>query len=66
MNDFDWPKIYWKDGDKWVFTFVENGKAREGTISKRNAAILMKSIADAFERDNRDTKLVEWQQRVAV
>lgn len=67
MNiEIDWPKCYWAEGDKWVFSCVEAGRAKQYSISKRNAAILAKSIADSFERDNRDPKLVEWEHRVAI
>jgi len=67
MNiEIDWPKVYWQEGDKWIFSCVEAGRAKQYSISKRNAAILAKSIADAFERDTRDKQLVEWHRRVAV
>ena len=67
MNiEIDWPKIYRSEGDKWIFTCVEAGRAKQYSISKRNAAILAKSIADSFERDCRSPELVEWQHRVAV
>lgn len=66
MNEIDWPKIFWADGDKWIFTFVENGKAREAVISKRNVGILAKSIGDAMEREYRPVELVAWQKKIAV
>jgi hypothetical protein len=62
----DWPKVYWADGDDWVFSWVEAGRAKQVSISKRNAAILAKSIGDAFEREYRDASLIEWDKRVAV
>lgn len=62
----DWPKVYWQDGGDWIFSYVEAGRAKQVSISRRNAAILAKSIADSFERDNRDPKLVEWEHRVAI
>lgn len=62
----DWPKVYWQDGDEWIFSYVEAGKAKQVLISKRNAAILAKSLGDAFEREFRDGRLVEWQHRVAI
>lgn len=64
--EIDWPKVFWQDGDNWIFSYVEAGRAKQVSISRRNAAILAKSIGDAFEREFRDPKLVEWDQRVAV
>ena len=67
MNlEIDFPKVYWQDGDNWIFSYVEAGRARQFSVSKRNVGILARSIGDAMEREFRDKKLVEWDQRVAV
>jgi hypothetical protein len=67
MNlEIDFPKVYWQEGDNWILSYVEAGRAKQFSISKRNAAILAKSLGDAFEREFRDKKLVEWERRVAV
>ena len=67
MNiDVDFPKVYWQDGDNWILSFVEAGRARQFSISKRNVGILAKSIGDAMEREYRPAALVEWERKVAV
>ena len=67
MNiEIDWPKVYWAEGDKWVFSCVEAGRAKQYSISKRNVGILAKSIGDAMEREYRPAALVEWERKVAV
>lgn len=67
MNvEIDWPKVYFAEGDKWIFSCVEAGRAKQFSISKRNVGILAKSIGDAMEREFRDKKLIEWERRVAV
>lgn len=67
MNiEIDWPKVYWQEGDKWVFSYVEGGRAKQMTISKRNVGILAKSIGDAMEREYRGPELVAWHHKVAI
>lgn len=67
MNiEIEWPKIYRSEGDNWIFSCVEAGRAKQYSISKRNAAILAKSIADSFEREYREPELVAWHHKVAV
>lgn len=62
----EWAKVYWKPGKHWAFHVVENGRTVERLIAKREAAILLASIADAFETDHRPADLKEWLDRVAV
>ena len=67
MNlEIDFPKVYWQEGDGWILSYVEAGRARQFSISKRNVGILAKSIGDAMEREFRDKKLIEWEHKVAI
>jgi hypothetical protein len=67
MNlEIDFPKVYWQDGDNWIFSYVEAGRAKQFSVSKRNVGILARSIGDAMEREYRDPKMVEWDRRVAI
>jgi hypothetical protein len=66
MNEIEWPKVYWQDGDAWIFSYVEAGRAKQISISRRNVGILAKSIGEAMEREYRDPKLAEWDRRVAI
>jgi hypothetical protein len=62
----EWPMIFPGDNATYKFSFVENGRARELVMSKRDLGILLRSIGGVMERENRPVELVEHDLRCAV
>jgi hypothetical protein len=53
----EWPMVFYTGKDMMTFSFVENGKARELAISKRDVGILLRSIGGSMEREYRPDEL---------